>query len=126
MMSGLRRATRNPLSAWRRSGRKLSVAAPPAGLTHFRIGGIVDGEAVQAVWDGAALSLDEPLYTRALLSEVVDDIFVEEGLMPARHRSTLRGTPREVALTLARSCDVVDTLEYTRRGIRRMISDHST
>jgi hypothetical protein len=27
--------------------------------------------------------------------------------MPARHRSTLRGAPRDMALTLARSCDVV-------------------
>lgn len=125
-MSSVRRATRNPLSSWRRGGRKLPVAAPPGGLTHFRVDGIVDGEAVRAEWDGSALFLDEPLYKRALLAELVDDAFVEEGLMPARHRSTLRGTPRDMALTLARSCDVVETLEYTRRGIRRMVDGLST
>jgi hypothetical protein len=120
-MSGLRRATRNPLSSWRRSGRKLPVAAPPGGLTHFRLEGIVDGAAVQAAWDGSGLAVDERLYKRALLAELVDDAFVEAGLMPSRHRSTVHGTARDMALTLARSCDVVETLEYTRRGIRRII-----
>ena len=121
MLSGLRRATRNPLSSWRRSGRRLPVTPPPSGLTNFRLEGIVDGAAVKAVWDGWALSIDERLYECALLAELVDDVFVEEGLMPARHRSTLRGAPRDMALTLARSCDVVASLEYTRRGVRRMI-----
>jgi hypothetical protein len=31
---------RNPLSSWRRSGRKLPVTPPPGGLTQFRIDGM--------------------------------------------------------------------------------------
>ncbi|MEY2567431.1 MAG: hypothetical protein QOE35_1960 [Actinomycetota bacterium] len=100
-----------------RRSRKLPLVGP--GFADFRVEGLVDDFVVKATWDGRCLALSESLYQRALLAVAVDEIFVETGLVPERSRSTLCGTPADVILTLARSCDSLHVVEYTRR-----CSDH--
>jgi hypothetical protein len=97
----------------RRRNRKLPLTGP--GFEDFRVEGTIDGSEVRAVWDGSRLDLSETLYQRAMLAVAVDEVYVETGLAPAEARSTLCGTPADVILTLARSCDAVRTVEYTRR-----------
>jgi hypothetical protein len=98
---------------WLRRNRRLPLTGP--GFEDFRIEGTVDGASVRATWDGHDLALSEALYQRALLVVAVDDVYVNAGLAPRASRSTLCGAPGDVIVTLARSCDVLRTVEYTRR-----------
>jgi hypothetical protein len=98
--------------ALRRRDRKLPLTG--SGFQDFRIEGGVDGVTVRAAWDGRQLALSEPLYHRVLLAVAVDEAYVECGLAPAETCSTLCGSPADVILTLARCCDTLLVVEYTR------------
>ena len=94
----------------------------PDGLDSFRVDGSVDGRRVWATWNGRSVRLTELLYERARLLVAVDDIFLEAGVSAGPHPATLHGSPADVALTLARSCDVIDAVEYTHRGHHRSVA----
>ena len=109
------------MSALRRKARKMTLVATSEGLESFRVDGSVDGHPVSATWNGRAVLLTELLYERARLLVAVDDVFIDAGMSAGPHPATLCGSPADVALTLARSCDVIEMVEYTHRGHQRSV-----
>ena len=97
------------------------LARRQSGIESFWIEGRVHARRVHARWDGRRVLACRVLWRHAQVTIAVDDAYAEAGF-DARLPEAMKGSPEELLIALATSCDRIDLLEYERKGRRRVIA----
>ena len=94
----------------------------PGGIETFRVEGLLEGEPVNAEWDGRWVVASTNLLVYADLALAVDDAFGETAIGAWLDEGVVTGGPEQLMLALVTSCDAIDVAEYDLWGCRRTIT----